>query len=288
LLIWQALTAGILLGGVYAAIAIGLGLVWGVMKILNIAHAALALLGAYLTVTLMQSAGIDPLASLVISVPVLFALGALTQRLFVSPLIGRRDFETQTFLMLYGIMVVVENLSVFFWKTDVRLISPSYANHVILLAGAVLPVGRLIAFGLGTGTVAVVYLFLRRSRLGLAVRALGFDREAAGIVGINVGSVSMLAFGIGTATAAVAGVCLGLVSSFFPGLQIVWISKAFLIVVLGGIGNIPGLLLAAITLGVLESVVGVLAPAYVSNLVAYVLLIVVLMVRPQGLLGSKI
>lgn len=284
----HAAISGLFLGGVYAAIAIGLGLVWGVMKILNIAHAALALLGAYLCLTFMDNMGMDPIAALVFSVPILFGIGALLQRTLIRPLESRGNFETQTFLVLYGVMVMVENICVYFWKTDVRLISPSYAGRTWVLVGTYLPVGRVIAFGLGLGALAVVYSFLKFSRMGLAVRALGFDRDAASMVGINANRTAMVAVGLATATAAVAGVALGLVSSFYPGLQIVWISKAFLVVVLGGIANIPGLLVAALGLGVVESVVGAYEPSYASEIAAYAVLILVLMFRPQGLLGAKV
>lgn len=284
----QAIVSGILLGGVYAALAIGLGLVWGVMKVLNIAHATLALLGAYLSLEIMQQTGLDPFASLVVTAPLLFAVGAFLQRFAVAPLEGRRDFETQTFLVLYGVMVVVENLTVFFWNTDVRQLSPGYSETTLVVAGLRLPEGRVIAFLAGLATLVLVYTFLRRSRLGLAVRALGYDREAAGLMGMPVRRIAMMAFGLATATAAVAGAGIGMVSAFFPSLGIVWVAKAFLVVVLGGVSNIAGLVIAAMGLGVLESVVGVVAPSYFADVAAYVLLIGVLMVRPQGLLGARV
>ncbi len=283
----EALVAGTLLSGIYAAMAIGLGLVWGIMKILNISHAALALLGAYIVLTLMTSFGVDPVAGLLISVPVLFGIGAGLQKLVVDPLSKRRNFETQTFLVLYGVMIIVENLSVYFWTTDVQLISPAYAREVWSVGFVSFPVGRVITFLLGMSTVGIVYAVLRWTRVGLAVRAIGFDREATGLMGVNVSKMSTLAFGIGVSTAATAGLGLGLVSSFFPGLQIIWVAKAFLVVVLGGVTNIPGILLAAFILGLAESIVGVTAPTFVSTFVAYALLIGVLMLRPQGLLAKK-
>jgi branched-chain amino acid transport system permease protein len=284
----QALVSGLLLGAVYALVAIGLGLVWGVMKILNIAHAALAILGAYLALSLMQAVGMDPVLSLVVSVPVLFLIGAGLQHFLIGRLEGRKDFETHSFLVLYGVMVIVENLSVYLWSADVRVIAPAYASHTLLLEGVALPLGRVVSFAVAVASLMVVYFFLSRSQLGLAVRAIAFDREAAGLVGISVNRTSMIAFGLGTATAAVAGLAIGLVSSFFPGIQIVWVSKAFLVVVLGGVDNIPGLVLAATLLGIVETVVGLTAPLYMVDFVAYVLLIAILMIRPQGLLGRRV
>jgi branched-chain amino acid transport system permease protein len=284
-LLIQAVISGLLFGGVYAGIALGLGLVWGVMRILNIGHAALAILGAYLSLTLIQHLGFDPVLSLAVTIPALYIVGVVLQQAVVRPMSGRPEFEVHTFLILYGIMVAVENLCVYIWSADVRLISAPYTGRSLSLFGVVFPVGRVISFVIASVCVGVVYLFLRRTKVGRAVRAIASDREAAALMGIGVNRISMVAFGLGTGTAAVAGLALGLVASFFPGIQIVWVSKAFLVVVLGGVDNIVGLFLAALLLGVAENVIGVLAPAFVVDFVAYILLITTLMVRPQGLLG---
>ena len=282
-LLAQAVVSGILFGSVYAAIALGLGMVWGVMRILNIGHAALAILGAYLSLTLMQT-GMDPLLSLLITVPVLFLIGVGLQRFVVESMQGRKDAELHTFLILYGIMVAVENLQVFIWSADVRLISTAYSSRNFNFLGLILPMGRVISLTMATAAVVIVYVFLKRTKMGRAVRAIASDRQAATLMGISVRRLSRVAFGLGTGTAAVAGLSLGLVSSFFPGIQIVWVSKAFLVIVLGGVDNILGLFFAALLLGVAENVIGVIAPAFVVDFVAYVLLIGTLMVRPQGLL----
>jgi branched-chain amino acid transport system permease protein len=284
-LLLQAVVSGILFGGVYAAIGLGLGLVWGVMRILNIGHAALAILGAYLSLTLILRAGMDPLLTLAVSVPALFLVGMGLQHVVVRPMAARKDAELHTFLILYGIMVMVENLSVFLWTADVRLLSAPYTGRTLKLAGVIFPVGRAISFAMAAAAVMAVHAFLKRTRVGRAVRAIASDREAAALMGISVNRFSRLAFGVGTATAAVAGLALGLVSSFFPGIQIVWLSKAFLVVVLGGVDNVLGLFAAALLLGVAENVIGILAPAFVVDFVAYALLIATLMIRPQGLLG---
>jgi branched-chain amino acid transport system permease protein len=285
-LLMQAVVSGVLFGGVYAAISLGLGLVWGVMRILNIGHAALAILGAYLSLTLILRAGMDPLASLVFTIPALYLIGMAIQHVVIRPMSVRKEAELHTFLILYGVMVIVENLSVFIWTADVRLISAPYTSRTLSLFGVILPVGRLISFLIAAAAAAVVYIFLKRTKVGRAVRAIASDREAAALMGISVNRYSMVAFGLGTATAAVAGLALGLVSSFFPGIQTVWISKAFLVVVLGGVDNVLGLFAAALILGVAENVIGILAPAYVVDFVAYVLLIGTLMIRPQGLAGK--
>jgi branched-chain amino acid transport system permease protein len=284
-LLLQAVVSGILFGGVYAAIGLGLGLVWGVMRVLNIGHPALAILGAYLSFTLIVRIGMDPLLTLLVSIPVLFLLGVGLQQVVVRPMAPRKDSELHTFLILYGVMVVVENLSVYIWTADVRLISAPYTVRTLNLGAVILPVGRVISFGIAAAAVFVVYLFLKRTRMGRAVRAIASDREAASLMGISVNRISSLAFGLSTATAAVAGLALGLVSSFFPGIQIAWLSKAFLVVVLGGVDNVLGLFAAALLLGVAENVIGIMAPAFVVDFVAYGLLIATLMIRPQGLLG---
>jgi len=282
-LLAQAIANGVMFGGIYAAIALGLGLVWGVMRILNIGHAAMAILGAYLSLTLVQ-AGMDPLLSLLVTIPALYLVGAALHFLVVESMQGRKEAEQHTFLILYGIMVAIENLQVFFWSADVRLISASYSARNLNVLGLILPVGRVISFVMAAAVVAVVYVFLNQTKMGRAVRAIASDRDAATLMGISVRRLSRVAFGLSTATAAVAGLAIGLVSSFFPGIQIVWISKAFLVVILGGVDNILGLFIAAVVLGVAENVTGILAPAYVVDFVAYILLIGTLMVRPHGLM----
>jgi branched-chain amino acid transport system permease protein len=282
-LLAQAVVSGVLFGGIYAVIALGLGLVWGVMRILNIGHAALAILGAYLSLTLLR-VGVDPLLSLLVTIPALYLVGVALQFFVVESMHGRKEAEQHTFLILYGIMVAIENLQVFIWSADVRLISVSYSARVLNVLGLFLPVGRVISFVMAAAAVAVVHLFLNHTKMGRAMRAVASDRETATLMGISVRRLSRVAFGLSTATAAVAGLALGLVSSFFPGIQIVWISKAFLVVILGGVDNIIGLFVAAVVLGVAENVTGIIAPAYVVDFVAYILLIGTLMVRPQGLM----
>lgn len=282
----QLLVSGILLGGVYASLAVGLGLVWGVMKVLNVAHASLAILGAYLTWALMARSGLDPILGLLVSVPALFIFGALLQLVAVEPLNRRRNFATESFLLLYGVMIIVENTTAMIWTTDVRLISPLYARETISALGIVVPVGRLLAFTLGMTAFLVTFSLLRFTRFGLAIRATGIDHEAASLMGMNVRRAGMVAFGLGAATAAVAGLGLGLTSSFFPGLQVLWLTKAFLIVVLGGVGSMSGLILAAMLLGIIESFVGFFVSTFASTLVGFVLLVLVLVFRPQGLMGG--
>ena len=283
-LLSQTVVSGILFGGIYAAIALGLGLVWGVMRILNIGHAALAILGAYLSLTLVQRAGMDPLLTLLVTIPVLYVIGVALQRFVVESMHGRKEAEVHTFLILYGVMVAVENLTVFVWTADVRLISAPYFTQNIHFLDLILPVGRIISFLLATAAVGAVYVFLKRTKTGRAVRAIASDREAALLMGISVRRLSRVAFGIGASTTAVAGLALGMVSSFSPGIQIVWVSKAFLVIVLGGVDNILGLFFAALLLGVAENVIGLMAPSFVVDFVAYALLIGTLMVRPKGLL----
>ncbi len=287
-LLLQAVLSGILLGGLYAAMGIGLALVWGVMKILNISHAALATLGAYLSLTLFVSGGLDPLVSLIITVPALFLIGVIWQTVVVKPMAHRKEYVTHTLLILYGFMVVIENLSVYIWTADVRLIATDYLTASLSAGPFSLPMGRLASFLLASLAVFGVFAFLKFSRVGWAVRAIATDREAAALMGIPVNRISQVAFGISTATAAIGGLALGLVASFSPGTQILWVSKAFLVVILGGVDNILGLFLSALLLGVAENVMGVFAPAYLVDFVAYILLILTLMLRPRGLLGGRI
>ena len=226
----QAVVSGVLLGGVYALPAVGLSLIWGVMKVVNIAHGVLALLGSYLALVTFQAFGLDPLVALVAVVPGFFLLGLLLQRTLVQPLAQAPEMSS---------------------------------------------------------LLAVLFLdqMLTRTYLGKAIRATAQNRSAALLAGINADRMALVAFGIGTALAGVAGVALALIYSFYPTVHIFWVVKAFLIVVLGGVGNVRGTLVAAFLLGLAESLFGTFVSFRWVDFSVYVLLLVILLVRPQGLYG---
>lgn len=274
---------GIANGSIYALLGVGLGLVWGVMKILNIAHAAIAFLGTYVALTMLEFYGVDPMISIVAFLPLFFVIGVLLQRFLVQSTSSYAEIGVNLFLAFYGMMLIFENAQVVVWTASERILSPPYANFVLDFGLLILPFAQLISITVACITLLAIYLFLEKTLVGKALRAAAADREAAWTMGIHVNSLYMVAFGIAAATAMEAGVVMGLNYSFFPGLQLTWIIKSFLVVVLGGTDRIEGIFGGGMILGVAEALVGGFLPLYFVDYVAYVALFVVLTVRPSGL-----
>ena len=279
----QALVSGVLLGGVYALPAVGLSLIWGVMKVVNIAHGVLALLGSYLALVTFQALGLDPLVALVAVVPGFFLLGLLLQRTLVQPL--AQAPEMSSLLALFGFTIILENVIQRVWTADFRAVTPWYSGASLPLGPLNLSVVRVLTCLLSLLAVLLLDQMLSRTYLGKAIRATAQNRSAALLAGINADRMALVAFGIGTALAGVAGVALALIYSFYPTVHIFWVVKAFLIVVLGGVGNIRGTLVAAFLLGLAESLFGTFVSFRWVDFSVYVLLLVILLVRPQGLYG---
>jgi branched-chain amino acid transport system permease protein len=279
----QAAVSGLLAGGVYALPAVGLSLVWGVMKIVNIAHGVLALLASYLALTLFQALGLDPLLSLVILVPVFFAIGMLVQRGLVQPITGQP--EISSLLVLFALTIVTENVITRLWSADFRTLSPSYAGTSFQLTVLNVSVARTISFILAVVAVFGLDAVLQRTYFGRAIRATAQNRGAAMLAGIDTGRISMLAFGLGASLAAAAGVALSLIYTLHPTAHILWVVKAFLVAVLGGVGNIRGAFAAGLLLGVAESYLGTFVSFRWVDFSVYVLLLLILLLRPQGLYG---
>ena len=279
----QATISGVLLGGVYALPAVGLSLIWGVMKVVNIAHGVLALLASYVALTCFQQLGLDPLFSLVAVVPVFFVFGVLLQRALVQPL--QQAPEMSSLLGLFGFTIILENVIQRVWTADFRALSPWYSGTPLVLGPLNLSIVRALTFVLALAAVLLLDATLHRTYLGKAIRATAQNRSAALLAGINTDQIALIAFGIGTALAGVAGVALALIYSFYPTVHIFWIVKAFLIVVLGGVGHVRGTLAAALLLGVAESYFGTFVSFRWVDFSIYVLLLLILLVRPQGLYG---
>jgi branched-chain amino acid transport system permease protein len=279
----QAAVSGVLLGGVYALPAVGLSLIWGVMKVVNIAQGVLALLASYFALTFFQQLGLDPLLALVAVVPAFFVFGVLLQRVLVQPL--QHAPEMSSLLALFGFTIILESLIQRVWTADFRALSPWYSGTSLALGPLNLSIVRALTFVLAMAAVLLLDMTLNRTYLGKAIRATAQNRSAALLAGINTDHIALIAFGIGTALAGVAGVALALIYSFYPTVHIFWVVKAFLIVVLGGVGNVRGTLAAALLLGVAESFFGTFVSFRWVDFSVYVLLLVILLVRPQGLYG---
>jgi branched-chain amino acid transport system permease protein len=280
----QAVVSGLLLGGVYALAALGLSLIWGVMKVVNVAHGVMALLASYLALTLYQR-GLDPVLAIVLIAPAFFVLGLLVERVFVHPVLRRPEMDS--LLVLFGATIALENLIQRVWSADFRTLNPSYSGTSLVVGGLNVSIARGLAFVLSLAAVFALSALLTKTHLGRAIRATAQNRPTAMLAGIDADRIALIAFGLGTALAGVAGVALALIYSFYPTVHFFWIVKAFLVVVLGGVGNVRGTLAAALLLGVAEGLLGSLVSFAWVDVTVYVLLMLVLLLRPRGLYGFR-
>lgn len=281
----QAVILGVLTGGVYALMTSGLTLTFGTMRVVNLAQGAFVVLGSYLSWALFTHFGIDPFLSIVITTPAMFALGVALQWFLLRPL--RFNEHSLSLLMTWVMAIGIEGVLSAIYSTNFRTILTGYANDSWVIGGLRLPVVRVYAFALSAVMLLVLYVLLERTRFGRAVRATSQRPFSAKLLGVDTDRVAGLAFGIGAATAAAAGAVYGLVYSFDPGSHYDLIGRLLVIVVLGGLGSHRGAIVAAIMLGVSEAVVQVLISPAWSSFPFYVLLVIVLIVRPQGLFGLQ-
>ncbi len=284
-LLVQTLILGVLVGGVYALMSSGLTLIFGVMRVINVAHGVFLILGAYITYVLFQNFKIDPLVSILITVPLLFGLGWVVQRYLLSRI---ENPEQTSVLVTFALALVIEGLLGAVFQTTMRSVKPSYATEAIVLATYRFPVTRLMAFVAAVLIMALLYLLLNYTNLGRAVRATIQDPRAAQLVGINISKIAAFTFALGVSTAAAGGSLLSMIYSFNPASQSDWIARTLSIIVLGGMGSLPGALVAATLLGVMEQLAAILITLYWSPIVFYFFLFITLIVRPQGLMGEII
>lgn len=284
-LLLQTLILGILVGGVYALMASGLTLIFGVMRIINVAHGAFLILGAYLTYELFQLFALDPIASILITVPVFFLLGWVIQRYILSRI---ENPDQTSVLVTFALALVLEGLLGYVFNTNMRSVTPSYSTTSITVVTFRLPLTRLAGFGAALLVLLSLYYILQRTNVGRAIRATIQDPRAAQLVGVKVSVVSAFTFALGVATAAAGGSLLSVIYSFNPASQGDWIARTLSIIVLGGMGSLPGALVASLLLGVIEQLTSIVITLYWSPIVFYIFLFFTLIIRPQGLMGEVV
>ena len=283
----QSLVLGVLLGGLYALLAAGLTLYFGVMRVVMIAHSAFLILAAYLAWYFHERTGIDPLLSLVVTVPLFFVVGYGMQRFLVSRL-RPITLTTMSVLLTFAVALTIEGLLGFVWTGTQRRVQLGYSGTSIEVAGVSIAVVKLIAFGLAALSLGALYLILRKTSFGRALRATTQHPEAARLIGIDTDRVAGLGFGLGLATAAVGGTALALDYTIYPSLHWHWIGPLMAIIVVGGLGSIPGAAVAALLLGVAASLLQVPLGTTWAQTVFYLALFVTLMIRPQGFFGGRL
>ena len=281
----QVLINALVLGCLYACIAIGFSLVWGVLNVINLIHGSFIVLGAYLAWGLYQSLHISPWYALLIAAPLFFVFGYLVQRIVLNRVITAPVLVTLT--LTFGLDLILNNAMIYFFKADYRKLTLTPPMGSISLFGVVVPVDRLIATASALALTGILYLILRRLRVGRAIVAVRLDRDAATLMGVNVNSIYAIAFGLGAALAGCAGVLMALICPISPLTSTAYLGKAFVVCVLGGLGSVSGALAGGILLALIEGIGSTLiGPAHATTL-SFVLLIIFLIVRPQGLLGRK-
>jgi branched-chain amino acid transport system permease protein len=281
----QAIVDGVLTGGVYALMAAGLTLIFGVMDIINIAQGAMVILGAYLSFELSVHLGIGLLVGLLITVPVMFVLGVVIEFGLIRRL-REQDRTAMSVLVTYAVAILIEGILTAIFGVDYQQLQASYVNSSVHLLGFYLPDIYLIGFGLAVVLLGALYYMLYRTKFGRAVRASLQNRTAADLIGIDVNRVRAVSVGIGVAVTAVGGMVFGATNAFNPNSGYDLISRLLAIVILGGMGSIGGAMGAAVLLLVINDVVAVAWSPTWSPLVFFAALVVVLSVRPQGLFGA--
>jgi branched-chain amino acid transport system permease protein len=280
----QAAVSGVMVGGLYAVMALGLSLTWGLLRVINLAHFALILASGYVTYELTSSTGLDPLLAALMLVPALFVVGVA-----VHWLIERFQVdELNSLLLSFGLFIIAIRLITNIWSADFRRIDAAenpYATRAFLIGEIAFPVPQLMALGAALVVAVAAYVVLRKTYFGKALRALAYDREMAAAYGVDFRRIGAIAAGLASAMAAIAGVLIGINQALFPQLAFEWVGLIFTVVILGGIGNLLGAVGAGILIGLVSSLVGVAWTPQGSPLVVFLLLILALLFRPNGLFG---
>ena len=286
-LLLQSIILGLLLGGLYALLAAGLTLYFGVMRVVMIAHSAFLILAAYLAWYFHRETGIDPLVSLVVTVPLFFVAGVLMQRLLLSRL-RPATLTMMSVLLTFAVALTIEGMLGYLFTGTQRRIQLGYSSSNFEIFGANIAAVKLIAFGLAALALLGLYLLMKKTRFGQALRATIQHPEAARLLGINTDRIAGYGFGLGLATAAIGGTALALDSTIYPSLHWHWIGPLMAIIVIGGLGSIPGAAIAAMVLGVSQSLLQVPMGTTWAQTVFYIALFATLMIRPQGFFGGRL
>ncbi len=284
-LLAQALVTGILIGGVFALLSVGLTLIWGVMRIINFAHGEFLMVGMYIVYFLVTKGGWDPYVTLLVSVPALFVVGAAIFRLTIQPILAHPSMNQ--IMLTLGLSLILQNLALVVFRADPLIVQTAYSRVTFNLGPAVVRVPQLIAFG-GSGLAAMLlYWFLQKTDAGRAIRAASQNREAAVLMGVDVQRTYLLAFGIGSA-------CLGIAASLMvpfyytsPTVGLWFGLVSFVVVVLGGMGNFIGALVGGLIIGLTEAFGAAILPGTLSRVFTFAIFILVLLFRPQGLFGGS-
>ena len=282
---FQSLISGILIGGVYALIGIGLTIIFGVMRVINFAHGDILMIGMYMTYFLFTLFHIDPFVSILITIPLMFLFGAFLQKVFINRALNA--LPQNQILLTIGMGLVMSNTIMLAFTSDYKILTTTYSSSSVEILGISVSEPLVVSFAITVAITAALYWFLYKTDMGQAIRATAQDREAAQLMGINVKRMSIIAFGIGSALAGTAGALISPTYYIFPQVGSVFTLKAFVITVLGGMGSIVGATLGGVLIGVAESVGGVYIGSGWKDVIVFILFLLVLLFKPSGLLGTS-
>ena len=288
-LLIQGALSGLLIGGVYGLIALGLNLVFGTMRVVNFAQGSLLMVAMFMTYWLHVLTGLHPYLTPLVTVPVLFGVGYAIQLVLITPLLAREKAREpmSVLLMTLGLALLLENLALLLFRGDYKTVQVSQTNEVWFVGDYIVSVSRFWALVALLATVAALWAFLSRTDLGRAIRAVGQDRQVARLLGINDRVIYNYAFGISTAVMGIAAAALVPFYYIHPGVGTSFLLKAFVIVVLGGLGSMPGAALGGLAVGVIEGVIGIWTQAAMAQILLFAVFIAMLFFRPAGLLGVE-
>jgi branched-chain amino acid transport system permease protein len=284
-LVLQALVAGLLLGGVYSLICVGLTLTFGVMKIINFAHGEFLMIAMYGAYFFAQYFHAEAYTSVVVVLPALFVLGLMVFQVLVRPVLGAEPLNQM--LLLVGLSLVLQNGALALFSADTRSVQSAIAYSRIELGEVIVSTPRLIAFAVSVIITLALYWLLRSTELGRRIRAAASDRETAALMGINVNRVNLIAFGIGVGCLGIAGPVMMPVFYVVPNIGSFFILIAFVVVVLGGIGNFMGAMIASFVVAIAEALGALFMPGSTAPVLPFLLFILVLLFKPEGLFGAR-
>lgn len=278
--------SGMLEGGNYALYSLGLAFVFGIMRIINMAHGEFLVLGGYIAYWLLVRWGMNPVLSLPVAAAIASGASFVSYRTFLQRI--RTTAELNTLILTFGIGIFLSNLFLQLWTADLRNISVDWMENPLRFAGIYISLGEIVTFGISFAGILALHFFLRRTKIGKAIRITAIDRDAASLAGINVEKIDLLAFSVGGLLAGLGGPLLGMLSFVSPGTGIGITVKAFILTVLAGVGSIPGLIAAGMILGIGEAMTVTFVSSSYRELFGFVLFLFILLVRPSGLFGKRI
>jgi branched-chain amino acid transport system permease protein len=285
MLITQNIINGLLLGGLYAAVALGFSLVWGVMNVINLAHGAFIMIGAYITFWIFYFFKVDPFLTIPASMAITFGLGYLLQKYIINLIVRTQVF--MVFILTFGLEILLMNITNLVCTADFRSITTPYSGAGLSFGAITIPYIRLGIGGLAILLTVLLSLFLAKTKTGNAIKATSLNKEGAQLVGVDIGKIYTITFALSAATAGAAGSLLGNIVAISPYMGGTYTFKAALIVCLGGLGSIPGVIAGGIVVGIAETMGSYLISPGYKEFISFVLLVIILVVRPQGLMGKK-